>query len=941
MITMEQVGDVATYTASLRDEANGYLATAKALGDSVIVDLKLRATSALESAASSYRDTTAILEGQAESALGRASVAINGVVARIRKQIDDNLKTVYASTASIGGTPYTTMPFIEESLKRGDGVQDAIDQIFVPRGQLTDSYDPVKPFEMREEPTCPVPATITVNPITLPGTPECPAGSTINITVPMPPPPPPPPPRMYMKGEEPREPYRGPPLTLGTLPSEEEHRLYLELKLKLEEEERRKESYIHPSTDFKQPDGKPAPPVAAVPEKKDSPNTMGMSVPGASDNQLSWSNLERCASLYNKPTEPFNIDVVKAEWKADAKALGEKITGPRRADDGIGAGIFNAVSDLIEFVMTNAGEFAADLLGAGALLSGFESVRDGKTATSSTIALSVMNWLQRLTAGPFDYLSQGRLYDLQHSAPQYLPSQVEVDALFTASKIDESLWNCWTRAHGNIPEHRKLLLPMQENRPGVLEDIALRNRGVINDETLNARLRANGVKSEENQNAYKELARFWPGASDLIRFMLRDVFDLRAVEAGNYDDEFTTKFTNSEDAQRIAKANGISEDMMRYFWRAHWNIPSYTQLTECLHRLREGRTPDGVKPVSIDQVREALKIDDMAPAWVERLIAISYNPITRTDLLQWFTNGSIDAKEVVERLQDTGYTAADSQRIVDAWDLEVRNRKSNRARTWTRLRITREYVDGTITAAIAAKLLAKTINSAEEIQSIIEEADTIREANSKKVCIKAMRKRYLQGEFNEEELRMELTVMGMDGDQAMSFARAWTCVLRSMDKQPTIGMLKDWFHRGSITKDEIYERLINLRFKPPDAENIILSMILTEDERRRSAFKSAFNERLTQAKKFGKLSPKVKKAFEDEINMLDEIADAKVKEAKGARKRFSAIIGAETRAKNKGKARESEAAGGDFEDAPSYPHDDAPMEGQPMALPLPNNRTEP
>lgn len=492
-------------------------------------------------------------------------------------------------------------------------------------------------------------------------------------------------------------------------------------------------------------------------------------------------------------------------------------------------------------------------------VAGWSMGSDGADLVAAA-AIGAANALDRWAGGPATYLVQGYQYDLQYSSPQYLPSQEQVDHMYLSRAIDDDLWTCLTKANGNHPWAYQLLRDAKRSRASTRDAVNLWRQGRINYAEMYRIAQTNGVLSEADLNVIIDGMDFIPPYTDLTRFMVRDSADEGVVLRYGYDDGFEDKYKGP--IKRWAQAQGIDDTTMRYIWRAHWQIPSPTQLYEMLHRLRPGRVAPGVE-VTRDDVSDALKVNDMSPGFVDRLIETSYSVMTRTDILAFFTNGSMDYDEVVERLMDTGYNRADATRVADAWRLEVANRRANKSRVWSRTNIVRMYRDGAIDRASAAKLLRRTIATDVEVGEILDDVDMMRAATTKSKCIKAVRKRRIMGELSEVESRIELGRLNVDLAVASTMAEGWTCEIASMAREPSVKMLTDWFLHGIIDVTELDKRLRNLRFAPKDAERIIRDIVADWNERMErqaaAAARRAAAEEVRRRKEAERLAEKRKK----------------------------------------------------------------------------------
>lgn len=204
-------------------------------------------------------------------------------------------------------------------------------------------------------------------------------------------------------------------------------------------------------------------------------------------------------------------------------------------------------------------------------------------------------------------------------------------------------------------------------------------RGLIPEEEFYERMYKLGF-SREDADILFNVSLYYPGPNDWIRFAVREVFNSLVVEKYGYDEEFP------EDIVEPALKAGVTEEILRYYWRAHWELPSPTQGYEMLHRLH----PDvlrilGDKYVSmglassreeaisklgtdLDTLRELLKVADYPRYWRDRLIAISYNPLTRVDLRRIYAMGLISREELIARLREIGYSPQDAELMAEFYD---------------------------------------------------------------------------------------------------------------------------------------------------------------------------------------------------------------------------------------------------------------------------------
>lgn len=150
------------------------------------------------------------------------------------------------------------------------------------------------------------------------------------------------------------------------------------------------------------------------------------------------------------------------------------------------------------------------------------------------------------------------------------------------------------------------------------ELLELRRRELIDDDDLEAGLQHALVLPYWRQQIQK-LRWIVPSVTDMVRFAVREVYNPAQREALNLDAEFPPAFAN--DAANL----GIDRERAGQYWAAHWELPSYTQLTDM--RFRGLLSPQ--------EYRDALKAIDYAPVWRDKLFAIARRIPTIPDMVRF------------------------------------------------------------------------------------------------------------------------------------------------------------------------------------------------------------------------------------------------------------------------------------------------------------------
>jgi len=171
--------------------------------------------------------------------------------------------------------------------------------------------------------------------------------------------------------------------------------------------------------------------------------------------------------------------------------------------------------------------------------------------------------------------------------------------------------------------------------------------GFISEAKKNEELAKLGYTAEQIA-LLDRLTEVYPSVSDIIRFAVREVFSEEVVGRYGYDQDIPQAYLE------WAKKLGLSEEFAKWYWRAHWEIPSPSQAIELLSR-------GVIEPEELDII---LKIYDVAPYWRPRLLALAYDPYTRVDVRRMYELGILSDEDLIKAAKAVGYaTKEDLERL--------------------------------------------------------------------------------------------------------------------------------------------------------------------------------------------------------------------------------------------------------------------------------------
>lgn len=422
---------------------------------------------------------------------------------------------------------------------------------------------------------------------------------------------------------------------------------------------------------------------------------------------------------------------------------------------------------------------------------------------------------------------------------------------------------------GDMTEWDSLVWASSE-RLNTTEVLASWRRGLLKDKERDELLRKLGWLSNDQASIAIALTDYVPGASDLIRFMVRDVADTATVEDFKLDAEFDLKWVGY--AKQKGFAQGISDETAKMYWRAHWDLPGLRSVYDALHRFRDDGTYDGPDELKTteNEVSKILAYNDMLPAWRKRLVALSYSPLTRVDSQRAFQLGVIDKDRLYKAFRDIGYDDKNANTLVTFT-------QSKREAYLLALRASRYYRDGHITGDQLRKRLEKYKVTDDEFKELVFELELQSNAALARQCVSAMRTRYLHGQYSKSEAREELLRKNYTVEHADRLVENWECVRSARSRELTAEKLCKLASAGLIGQDDYQSRLLRLGYTKTDAA------LLADDCKLSAVSKESRQKRIDEnAKKRAELE--ADRLAEKEANFETDLEEkAKAKELKRER----------------------------------------------------------
>ncbi|MEM2506953.1 MAG: hypothetical protein QXF61_07930 [Nitrososphaeria archaeon] len=360
------------------------------------------------------------------------------------------------------------------------------------------------------------------------------------------------------------------------------------------------------------------------------------------------------------------------------------------------------------------------------------------------------------------------------------------------------------KAHGLAHEKTEELLKVSKRLFSIENAIYAYRRKIITYDELKAVFNANGIDESEIEK-YIKVTEFFPSPSDIIRFAVREVFTEEIVEKYKMYEDLPLEFLE------LASQVGIPELVAKWYWYAHWELPSLTMAFEMFRR----------KIINEDELKTLMRTLDIMPFWRDKLLQLAYEIPTRVDVRRMYEMGIIDRNKVKEYYEKMGYTPEDAE-ILTKWT-EVEYATEDKQLTVKQILELFELGEFTREEAIYyLNKLGYSHELAEYKITLYEHERLLREAKEQ---LNLLLEEYKSGLITYDELV----------DEAFKLPFSPTTIQRQLikayrekeakTKLPSLNTLKKWLKLEIITIEEFKNYLSRLGYRDEDIEKFVLEVM--------------------------------------------------------------------------------------------------------------------
>lgn len=356
------------------------------------------------------------------------------------------------------------------------------------------------------------------------------------------------------------------------------------------------------------------------------------------------------------------------------------------------------------------------------------------------------------------------------------------------------------KLHGFSKERVAELLELSKHIFSIEQAIYGYRRGIITEEEFKKVMKSHGI--EENQiEKYLKITEFFPSPSDLIRFAVREVFTPEIVEKYKMYEDLPPEFLE------LARQVGVPEEVAKWYWYAHWDLPSLTMGFEMFRK----------KIITEDELKTLMRTLDIMPGWRDKLLQLAYEIPTRVDVRRMYEMGVIDREKVREYYEKLGYSPEDAE-VLTRWT-EVEYAREDR--TLTVKQVLELYELGEFTREQAIEYLNKLgypKEIAEYKVTLYEHERLLKEA---KEALNLLIEQYKTGLITWDELVSKAYQLPFS---PITIQRQLTKAYREKEaktKLPSLNTLKKWLKLGVISLEEFADYLSRMGYREKDIQNFI------------------------------------------------------------------------------------------------------------------------
>jgi len=327
--------------------------------------------------------------------------------------------------------------------------------------------------------------------------------------------------------------------------------------------------------------------------------------------------------------------------------------------------------------------------------------------------------------------------------------------------------------------------------------VLLRRRELIDEGYYRQEMAKHGLSDTASDNMSKAYE-FYPSGQDFISFAVRDAFNPEIVARAGLDENFPT------DIVPYAQKAGMDEEVLKWYWRSHWQLPSPQMGYEMLHR--------GI--ISGDVLKSLLRASDWAPGWIDELMEISYNPLTRVDARRMWETDVLTDDEFFKAMKDLGYNDVNAGRYL-TW---VKAQQTGGGKDLTKAVVINAYNLGVIERSDTLTYLESFGYDGDEADLLLSIEDRKLEQKTIQDSIKVAQWEYARYVLTEKGFIRRLSELDIPTSKAKLYLIKAEQDRVKRAKLPAKEDIMKWLKADLITADEAGNYLTRLGYRAKERD---------------------------------------------------------------------------------------------------------------------------
>ncbi len=415
---------------------------------------------------------------------------------------------------------------------------------------------------------------------------------------------------------------------------------------------------------------------------------------------------------------------------------------------------------------------------------------------------------------PINRLNQ---YTFNQIYPNANPTPIESIKLLLSGEITSEEFFRYMRDYGYNSVQADRLLNINKNYHTISDVFALYRKNKVSKEYVKENIGYLGYE-DWMFDGFDTLTQVYPSAQDLIVFAVREVFTPEIANKYRLGDDLPQKYL--EECKKV----GLSDEFAKYYWMAHWQLPSPNQVFEMFHRTSDKKLdeesdlihlPSGKTIYNVignKTVQNYLKAADFMPFWRDKLTEISYNTLTRVDVRRMYGLGVIDEDQVFRNYIDIGYNEENAKLMTE---FTIRYEKGDYS-SISRTNIVKAFKDNLIDKNEMIELF-KNIGLAQiDIEFWTEQAEFEQFQDTIDNLVDSIVIGYKQGAYTQTEVRQRLYELDLPSSYILKTLNKLDAIDTSKMKGLSRVDIDKLYAGGFIEREDYYERMIKLGYSQKD-----------------------------------------------------------------------------------------------------------------------------